>query len=92
MKRLLEMLPETVKNLIIFVLGIVLLIYTMGFFTDELNRILMIVAILMIIYGFISLDGPGWLMSLFSNNKNTSEPSNNRRCDSDSRKDNDDLF
>ena len=66
MKKILDMVPATIKNLMIFVFGIILLLHTLGFFTEGLEKTIIIIAIIMIVYGFIELDGPSKLMGLFS--------------------------
>jgi len=68
--------PATLKNLVIFIFGIVLLLHTVGFFKEGLDKAIIVIAIIMIVYSFIELDGPSKIMSLFSNNKKSPPPNN----------------
>ena len=73
MKSILDRVPATLKNLVIFIFGIVLLLHTMGFFTQGLDKTIIVIAIIMIVYSFIELGGISKIMSLFSKNKKSDQ-------------------
>ena len=75
MKNILDRVPATLKNLVIFIFGIVLLLHTLGFFKKGLDKSIIVIAIIMIVYSFIELGGPSKIMSLFSNKNKPKPPS-----------------
>jgi len=75
MKNILQKIPSTIKTLTVFVVGIILLLHTLGFFKKGLDKAIVGIAIIMIIYGFIELDCPAKIISLFKT-KDAHKPSN----------------
>ena len=71
MKNILNKIPSTIKSLSVFIFGVILLLHTLGFFTHGLDKAIIAIAIIMIIYGFIELGGPSKFLSLFSKNNSS---------------------
>ena len=83
MKKILNKIPSAIKSLTIFIFGIILLFHTLGFFKQGLDKAIIVIAVIMIIYGFIELGGPSKIMSLFR------KDNSNQSAD---RQDDDELF
>jgi uncharacterized membrane protein YqgA involved in biofilm formation len=62
-------LDNTTQGIILFVLGVVLLLYTLGIFTSYFNFILIICAIAMFVIGAIKLELPARLKKLIHRKK-----------------------
>lgn len=92
MLTLLEKIPKSIKNSILFIFGIILLLYALGFFEKELNKIILIIASVLIAYGFIALGGLSKIISLICRSKD--QPTTNYNHTNNSNDDNsrDDLF
>lgn len=85
MKNILAKIPAIIKNIAILCFGFLLLLNAFDFFQEFINKVIIIVAILMIIYSFIELNGPSMIMSLFgkknASNDHTSYSSDDRNDD-----------
>lgn len=57
-------IPETVKGILLVLFGSTLLLHTWGILTKQLDLFIIGAAVIMLIYGFIILNGPKKVASL----------------------------